>query len=251
MNALVHSEISWLPEPLGTFITRVRLETLVGSLMAAEAGRVREHLSTLRAEERLLPRVSAEVRLVGGQLGEAFATLLALVWFILGVNPLMAGERGGARESFAAIGAQVWFFSCVRALVVFQILQLCVCFPTFVTSIRTMSLMVSPVFPEHRGVRKALTTFSAEVRLLPSVRSHVHFKLRQGGVAFRALTARIRTFTTVLCHVNLQTYRLHKGLPTLCAYKGFLPSVRAAMVAQLCGRLVSLVTVWTLKGTLG
>lgn len=83
------------------------------------------------------------------------------------------------------------------------------------------------------------------------MRAHVHLQFRQSGVALRALTARVRTFSTVLRHMDPQAYRLHKGLPTLCAYERFLPSVRAAVVAQLCGCLVGLVTVGTLKGPLG
>lgn len=83
VNAFMDGQISWLPEPLGTLIAGVGLETQVGSLVATETGGVREHLATLWAEEWLLARVSAEVRLVGGQLGEALATLLALIGFIL------------------------------------------------------------------------------------------------------------------------------------------------------------------------
>lgn len=137
------------------------------------------------------------------------------------------------------------------ALVVFQVLQLCVSFPTLDTGVRPMALVVPPVFSEHGGVGKTLTTLSTEIWLLSSVRAHVHLQFRQGGVALGALTTRIRTLSTMLCHMDPQTYSLHEGLATLCAYERFLPSVRAAMVAQLCGRLVSLVTVRTLKGALG
>lgn len=96
VNTFVHGQISWLPEPLGTLIAGVGLETQVGSLVATKTGGVRKHLAALWAEERLLTRVSAEMGLVGGQLGEALATLLALIGFILGVNALMAGQRGRA-----------------------------------------------------------------------------------------------------------------------------------------------------------
>lgn len=91
VNTLMHCKIGWLPEPLGTLIAGVGLETHVGSLVATKAGGVRKHLAALWAEERLLAGVSAEMRLVGGQLGEALAALLALIGFILGVNALMAG----------------------------------------------------------------------------------------------------------------------------------------------------------------
>lgn len=103
VNPLVHGQISWLPEPLGTLIAGVWLETQVGSLVATETGRVRKHLATLWAEERLLSRVSAEMRLVGRELGEALTTLLALIGFVLGVNALMAGQGGGAGEGFATV----------------------------------------------------------------------------------------------------------------------------------------------------
>ena len=92
VNTFVHGQISRLPKPLGTLVTGVGLETLMGSLVATETGGVREHLAALWAEEGLLTGVGAEVRLVGGQLGEALATLLALIGFVLGVNALMASQ---------------------------------------------------------------------------------------------------------------------------------------------------------------
>lgn len=182
VDTFMHSQISWLPEPLRTLIAGVGLETQVGSLVATETGRIRKHFATLWAEEWLLTRVSAEVRLVGGQLGEALATLLTLIGFILGVNALMAGQGGGAGEGFATVGAQVRLFSSVGALVVFEVLELCVCFSTFFTSIRPMALVVPSMFSEHRGVGKTLTTLSTEVWLLSCVRAHVHLQFRQGGV---------------------------------------------------------------------
>lgn len=251
MNALVHCQIGRLPEPLGTLITGVGLETQVSSLVAAETGRVGEHFATLWAKEGLLSGVSAEVRLVGGQLGEALAALLALIRFILGVNALMASEGGGAGEGLAAVRTQVRLFSGVRALVVLQVLQLRVGFPTLVAGVRPVALVVPPVFSEHRGVGKALTALGTEVRLLPRVGAHVHLQFRQGGVAFGALPAGVRTLSAVLGHVDPQAYSLHEGLTAFCAYEGFLPGVRPAVVAQLRGRLVSLVTVGTLKRALG
>lgn len=103
VDAFMHSQICWLPEPLGALVAGVGLETEVGSLMPTETGGVRKHLATLWAEERLLARVSAEMGLVGGQLGEALTTLLTLIGFILGVNALMAGQGGGAGEGFATV----------------------------------------------------------------------------------------------------------------------------------------------------
>lgn len=113
-----------------------------------------------------------------------------------------------------------------------------------------MALVVSSVFTENRWVGKTFAALSTEVWLLPSVRAHVHLQFRQGWVALRALRARVRTLSTVLCHMDPQAYSLHEGLTTLLAHKRFLSGMRAAMVAQLCGRLVSLVTVGTLKGPL-
>lgn len=147
------------------------------------------------------------------------------------MNALMAGQGGGAGEGFATVGAQERLFSSVGALVVFQVLQLCVRFPALIAGVRPVALVVPSVFSEHRGVCKTLTALSAEVRLFSRVRAHVHLQFRQGGVALRALPARVRALSTVLCHVDPQAYSLHEGLPALCAYKRFLPSVRAAMVA--------------------
>lgn len=65
MNALVHCKVSWLTESLPTFITGIWLETLMGSLMPAEAGRIAEHAPTLWAKERFLSRVGALVALEG------------------------------------------------------------------------------------------------------------------------------------------------------------------------------------------
>lgn len=65
---------------------------------------------------------------------------------------------------------------------VLQVLQLCVCFPTFVAGVRAMTLVVPLVFSEHRWVSEAFTTLSTEIWLLSGVRAHVHFELRQGGV---------------------------------------------------------------------
>lgn len=225
VNTFMHSQISWLPEPLGTLIAGVGLETQVGSLVATETGWIRKHLATLRTEEGLLTRVSAEMRLVGRQLGEAFATLLTLIGFILRVNALMAGQRGGAGESLATVGAQVRLFSSVGALMVFQVLQLCVRFPALVTGIRPMALMVPSVFSEHRGIGKTLTALCTEVWFFSRVRPHVHLQFRQGGVALRALAATVRTLTTVLRHMDPQAYSLHEGFTTLRAYERFLPSV--------------------------
>lgn len=149
VNTFVHGQIGWLPEPFGTLITGVGLETQVGPLVSTETGGVRKHLAALGAEERLLTRMSAEMRLVGGQLGEALATLLTLIGLVLGVNALMAGQRGGSGEGFATVRAQVGFFSSVGALVVFQVLQLCVRFPALLTCVRPMTLVVPPVFSEH------------------------------------------------------------------------------------------------------
>lgn len=117
------------------------------------------------------------------------------------------------------------------ALVVFQVLQLRVSFPTLVAGMRPMALVVPSVFSEHGGVCETLTTLSTEVWLLSSVRAHVHLQFRQSGVALGALTTRVRTLSTMLCHMDPQAYSLHEGLATLCAYERFLPSVRAAMVA--------------------
>lgn len=114
---------------------------------------------------------------------------------------------------------------------VFQVLQLCVRFPALITSVRPMALVVPPMFSEHRGISKTLTAFTTEVWLLSRVRAHVHLQFRQGGVALRTLTARVRTLSTVLCHMDPQAYSLHEGFTTLHAYKWFLPGVRAAMVA--------------------
>lgn len=88
------------------------------------------------------------------------------------------------------------------ALVVFQVLQLGVRFPTLLTSVRPMALVVPSVFPEHRGVCKTLTALSAEVWLLSRVRAHVHLEFGQGGVALGALTAGVGTLSTVLCHMD-------------------------------------------------
>lgn len=251
VNALVHGQISRLPEPLGALVAGVRLEPQVGSLVATETGRVGEHLATLWAEERLLAGVSAQMGLVGGELGEALTALLALIGFVLGVNALVAGQRGGAGEGFATVRAQVWLFTSVGALMVFQVLQLCVRFPALVAGVRTMALVVPPVFSEHRWIGEALTALGTEVWLFSRVGAHVDLQLRQGGVAFGALAARVRTLSTVLCHMDPQAYSLHEGLTTLRAYEWFLPGVRAAVVAQLCGCLVGLVAVGTLKGPLG
>lgn len=108
---------------------------------------------------------------------------------------------------------------------VFQVLQLRVRFPTFVTSVWAMTLVVPSVFSEHRGVGETLAALSAEVWLFSRVRAHVDLQFRQGGVALRALTAGVRALSAVLRHVDPQAYSLHKGLPTLCAYKRFLPCV--------------------------
>lgn len=93
-----------------------------------------------------------------------------------------------------------------------------------------MTLMVSPVLSEHRGVGKTLAALSAEVWLLSSVRAHVHLQFRPGRVALRALAAKVRKLSAVLCHMDPQTYSLHEGLATFCAHKRFLPGVRAAVV---------------------
>lgn len=114
---------------------------------------------------------------------------------------------------------------------VFQVLQLCVRFPALVTSVRPVALVVPSVFSKHRRICETLTALGTEVWLFSCVRAHVHLQFRQGGVALRALTARERTLSTVLCHMDPQAYSLHKGITTLCAYEWFLPSVRAAMVA--------------------
>lgn len=114
-----------------------------------------------------------------------------------------------------------------------------------------MALVVPFVFSEHGGVCKTFTTLSTEVWLFSGVRTHVHLQFRQGWVALRALTARVRAFSTVLCHMDPQAYSLHEGLSTLYAYKRFLPSVRAAVVSELCGCFVGFMTVWTRKGALG
>lgn len=134
---------------------------------------------------------------------------------------------------------------------VFQVLQFCVRFSAHIAGVWPMALMVPSVFPEHRGICETLPTLGTKVGLLSSVRTHVHLQFGQRWVAFGALTARVRTLPTVLCHMDPQAYSLHEGFTTLCAYKGFLPSVRAAMVAQLCWRLVRFVTVGTLEGALG
>lgn len=114
---------------------------------------------------------------------------------------------------------------------VFQVLKLCVCFPTLIAGIWPMALVVPPVLPKHRGVGKALTALSTEVWLLSCVRSHVHLEFRQGRVAFGALRTGVRALSTVLRHMDPEAYGLHEGLPTLCAYERLLPSVRAAVVA--------------------
>lgn len=92
VNTFMHSQISWLAKPLGTFIAGVRLEAQVGSLVATETGGVRKHLAALWAEERLFAGMCAEMGLVRGQLGEALATLLTLIGLVLGVNALMASQ---------------------------------------------------------------------------------------------------------------------------------------------------------------
>lgn len=250
VNALVHGQVGRLPEPLGTLIAGIRLVAQVGSLVAPETGRVRKHLAALRAEERLLAGVRAEMGLVGGELGEAFATLLALVGFALGVDALVAGQGGRAGEGFAAVGAQVGLFSGVGALVVFQVLQLRVRFPALVTRVRPVALVVPSVFPKHRRIRKTLTALGTEVWLFSRVRARVHLQLGQGGVALGALAAGERALSTVLRHVDPQADGLHEGLSALRAYEGFLPGVGAAVVAELRGCLVSLVTVGTLEGPL-
>lgn len=137
------------------------------------------------------------------------------------------------------------------ALVVLQILELCVCFPALVTGIRPMTLVVPSVLPEHGGISKTLPALCTEIWLFSCVRAHVHLQFGQGGIALRALRARVRTLPAVLCHMDPQAYSLHEGLPTVSAYERFLPRVRAAVVAELRGRLVSLVAVGTLKGALG
>lgn len=114
-----------------------------------------------------------------------------------------------------------------------------------------MTLVVPSMLAEHRGVRKTLATLATEVWLLSCVRAHVNLQLRESRVALRALPAGVRTLSAVLCHMDPQAYSLHKGLTTFRAYKRFFTSVRAAVVAQLCGGFVGLVTVWTLKRALG
>lgn len=231
VNTLMHRQICWLAEPLGTLVAGVGLESLMGSLVATETGGVREHLATLWAEEGLLSRVSAQVRLVGRQLGEALATLLTLVWFALRMDALVTSEGGGAGEGLATVRAEVWLLPSVGALMVFQVLQLCVGFPTLFAGIRPVALVVPPVLSEHRGVSKALPTLCTEIGLFSCVRAQVHFQFRQSGVTLEALGAGVRALSTVLCHVYLQTYGLHEGLTTFCADKRLLSSVGAAVVA--------------------
>lgn len=94
-----------------------------------------------------------------------------------------------------------------------------------------MTLVVPSMLSEHRGVRKTLATLATEVRLLSCMRTHVNLQFRESRVALRALAARVRPLPAVLCHMDPQAYRLHKGLTTFRAYKRFFTSVRAAVVA--------------------